>query len=74
MNVVVQGRVVERRDCTVGGIEMEKSLVFCAEPYSPVIASAELTDGVSQVSHVVPGIILFEVSILVRIIGDATEV
>ena len=52
MNVVVQGRVVERRDCTVGGIEMEKSLVFCAEPYRPVIASAEFTDAVSQVSHV----------------------
>ena len=74
MNVVVQGRVVERRDCTVGRIEMEKSLVFCTEPYRPVIASAEFTDAVSQVSHVVPGIILFEVSILVRIIVDATEV
>ena len=66
--------MAERRDRTVGGIEMEKSLVFCAEPYRTVIASAEFTYAVSQVSHVVPRIILLEVSILVRIIVDATEV
>ena len=44
LDVVVWGRVAERRDHASAEIEMEKvPYVFCAEPYRTVIASAEFT-------------------------------